>query len=124
MDNTVLNFSILSDKGLSAVTCANEEQAQLLIDEMFRQHRHLVDRLWWNENNRWYLYAPDTTYALHIFDTESDTMQVAPKHYWLEHGYKVFDFDSLVVSSTDLGVLPPQECDIEKWFGLEINNDC
>lgn len=124
MDSTMLDFSILSDKGLSAVACANEDQARLLIDEMFRQHRHLVERLWSNENNRWYLYASDTTYALHIFDTESDTMQVAPKHYWLERGYKVFDFADLAVSITDLGALPTQEYNIAELLGLEINNDC
>lgn len=103
MNGVELNFDVLRKYRLSAVLCENEYQAQVLLDEMFRQYPELVSEYWSNGGTRWDQYAPYTAYALHIFDDESHTMQIAPRDYWKSKAYQVIDFEDLVIEVLDLG---------------------
>ena len=119
MSEVSLNFDVLRDLGLSAVKCNTEDEAQILIDEMFRQHPKLVETYWSNRDHRWSLYEPDTTYGLHIFDNKSDTMQIAPERYWVNHGYAIVELKDLMRDRIDYGEFSTAIDGIDKLFGLE-----
>lgn len=119
MGSVKLNFDVLRKYRLSAVLCENEYQAQVLLDEMFRQYPELVSEYWSNGKTRWDQYAPYTAYALHIFDDESHTMQIASRDYWKSNAYKVVDFEDLVNEVLDLGDICEYEENILALFEME-----
>lgn len=118
MNDIRLNFNVLKGLGLSAVKCKNSEQAQILLDEMRRQYPELLEKYWKNTGHRWRQYAPNTTYALHIFDRKIDTMQIADEKYWLDHKYFVVQFEDLMYTSVDYGEFDTNIGNIESLFGF------
>ena len=119
MSEVSLNFDVLRNLGPSAVKCSTREEAQILIDEMFRQYPKLVEEYWSDRSSRWGQYKPNTTYGLHIFDNKSDTMQIADEQYWVKHGYAIVDLKDLVCDRIDYGVFSTAIGSINSLFGLE-----
>lgn len=119
MGEMSLNFDVLRNLGLSAVKCNTEDEAQILIVEMFRQYPELVEKYWSNRDHRWSLYEPNTTYGLHIFDKESDTMQIANEQYWIKQGYTIVELKDLMCDRIDYGEFSTAIGSIGSLFGLE-----
>lgn len=119
MSEIMLNFNILRDLGRSAVRCSTRDEARILIDEMFRQHPQLVEKYWSDRDHRWGQYKSNTTYGLHIFDKESETMQIARDQYWINHGYTVVDLRDLICGRVDYGEFSTAVESIGSLFGLE-----
>ena len=119
MSDIRLNFDVLKDLGLSAVKCKNSEQAQILFDEMWRQYPELLKKYWRNTGHRWRQYAPSTTYALHIFDRQVDTMQLANEEYWINHKYVIVQFEDLMCTNIDYGEFGTALGNIKSLFCLE-----
>lgn len=120
MGDTKLNFDVLREKGLTAISCSNEYQAQVLLDEMFRQYPELVRKYWSNKDHKWYFYDRDAAYATHIYDDEASTMQVGSKRYWISEGYCIVDFECLVIDQYDLGEICATDFDISSFLGMEL----
>ena len=119
MSEIMLDFNILRDLGRSAVRCSTRDGARILIDEMFRQHPQLVEKYWSNKDSRWGQYKPNTTYALHIFDKEAETMQIASDNYWINHGYTIVELKDLICFRADYGEFSASVESIGNLFGLE-----
>lgn len=119
MSEVNLNFDVLRNMGPSAVKCSTRDEARILIDEMFRQYPQLVEKYWSNRDSRWGQYKPNTTYGLHIFDKESETMQIASDSYWINHGYTVVELRDLICDRADYGEFSTAVESIGSLFGLE-----
>ena len=107
----MLDFSVLKDMGKVVIQCRLEDDATILVEEMWKQYPELMNH-WSRDDIKWRLYKDDTCYAPHIYDGEASCMQYCNTSYWISEGYLVIQFETLTAAKQDFGEFEKSSIDL------------